>query len=143
MARDELLQAFSLQPFHDDEGVAVVVFNAMDRADIGVVQKGCSPSFAREPLERFGIPGQILRDELQGHMAAELEVLGLIHDTHTTASQFSKDAVMRYLLADHERARGSAVMLGPSPHPVNCVVWATHWRLVAGCTVLMSIPETI
>jgi hypothetical protein len=46
-------------------------------------------------------------------MAAQLEILGLIDDAHTTASEFAQDAVMGDSLTDHEwRVPLFRVMLG-------------------------------
>src|SRR5262249_20598927 len=108
-----------------DEGVPVVVLDAVDGADIRMVQLGGSTRFAREAFERLRIANQVFRDELQCDVAAQLEVFGLIHHAHTTAPELAKNAVMGDLLADHERARPCpAVMLGCPPIPVNSHVSA-------------------
>ena len=47
----------------------------------------------------------------------------LVDNAHTAAPKFAENAVMGYLLADHESARPcSAVMLGPQPNPVNSLI---------------------
>ena len=81
----------------------VVIFNAVDGADIGMVELRRRPRLARKPLQRFGVAGQIFRNKLQRNVPPQLQVLGLIHHAHTTAAQLAKDAVMGDLLADHER----------------------------------------
>ncbi len=43
----------------------------------------------------------MLRQELQGHIAAQAGVLGLVDHTHTTAAQFLCDFVVRDGLTDH------------------------------------------
>ena len=63
---DVLLEALAFEPLHDDEGMPVVVFDAVYRTDIGVVKQGCGPGFAAETLQGFGISGQVFRDEFQG-----------------------------------------------------------------------------
>ncbi len=104
MSRDVLLQAFAVELLHHDERVPVIVFNTVDGADIGMVQlRGC-PRLAGKALQRFGIAGQIFWDELQGDVPPQLEVLALVDNAHTTAPKLAKDAVMGYLLADHESA---------------------------------------
>ncbi len=114
-----LLQALALQPLHHYERMAVIVLDTVNGADVGMVQQRSGPGLAGKSLERLGIAGKVLWNELQGDVAPKFEVLGLINHAHTPAPQFAKDAVMRYLLTNHERARGSAVMLGPQSHPVN------------------------
>jgi hypothetical protein len=76
----------------------------MDRADVGVVQLGGRPRLARESLKGLGIASQVFGKEFQRNMPSELEVFCLINNAHTPAPEFSEDAVMGYLLADHERA---------------------------------------
>ena len=61
VAGDVLLQALPLKLLHDDEGVAVVVFNAVDRADIRMVQQRGGPGLARKTFQRLGIAGQDFR----------------------------------------------------------------------------------
>jgi hypothetical protein len=46
--------------------------------------------------------GQFLRQELQGDHASQLDVLGLIHDTHAAATELLQDAVVGDGLADHQ-----------------------------------------
>ncbi len=99
---------FRLSPvelLHHDEGMPVVVFNAVDRADIRVVKLRCRPRLARKTLQRLGVAGQIFGNKLQRDMPPQLQVLGLIHNAHTPAPKLAKDAVMGDLLADHESAR--------------------------------------
>ena len=98
---DVLLQALALELLHNDEGVAVVVLDAVNRADVGMIQKRGGPGFTRETLERFGIAGKIFGNKLQGDVAAKLQVLGLVDNAHTPASKFAKYAVMGHLLANH------------------------------------------
>src|SRR4029077_11447005 len=97
----------------------VVVFNAVNRADIGVVQLRCGARLAGKTLHRLGVADEVFWNELQRDMAPQFEILGLVDNAHHTAPKFAEDAVMGYLLADHESARPcSAVMLGPRPNPV-------------------------
>ncbi len=41
-----------------------------------------------------GIRGKLLRQELQGHIAAQAGVLGLVNHTHLTAAQLLLDFVV-------------------------------------------------
>src|ERR1700683_1668096 len=109
-----LLQALALELLHHDEGMPVVILNAMNCADVGMIQKRRGPCLAGETFQRFGVAGEIFRNELQSNVAPELEVLGFIHHSHATPAQLPKDAIVGYSLANHERSQPpNAVMLGP------------------------------
>src|ERR1700688_2388107 len=102
----------------------VVVLDAVDGADIGMVQLRSRPSLAREAFQRFGVANQIFRDTLQGHVPAQFQVFRLIDHAHSPAPKLAKDAVMGHLLTNHERVGPySAVMLGPRSSPVNSLVF--------------------
>jgi len=45
--------------------------------------------------------GELLRQELQGHIAAQAGVLSLVDHTHPTTAQLLCDFVVRDGLADH------------------------------------------
>src|SRR3974390_2293288 len=102
MACDVRLQALTVKLLHDDEGMPVVIFNAVDRANIGMVELRSRTGLSSEALQRFGIASQIFRDELQSDVPAQLQVFSLINHAHTTAPELSENTVMGYLLADHE-----------------------------------------
>src|SRR4051794_28982421 len=114
MTGNLLFQALPFKLLHDNEGMAFIVFNAMNGADIGMIKQGSSPSFAGKALQRFGIPGEVFWDEFQRDVAPELEVFSLIDDAHTTAPEFAEDAVMGNLLTDHESV---TTLLGGNVRP--------------------------
>jgi hypothetical protein len=49
--------------------------------------------------EGLCVVGEFVGQELQGHVAAQLEVFRLVHHTHTTATDLAEDAVMGNRLA--------------------------------------------
>src|SRR5260370_92057 len=91
-----LFQALALQLLHNDEGMAVVLFDAMDGADMRIVQLRSCPRLTLETLQRFGVAHKIFRDELECNTAPELDVFGLIDYAHTTAAQLSQVAILGY-----------------------------------------------
>ena len=64
------LQALALELLHHDEGMAVVVFNPVDRADIGMVQQRGRSRLARESFQRLRIAGEIFWNKLERDVAA-------------------------------------------------------------------------
>ncbi len=120
LTRDALFEALTLEFFHYDERMSVVVLDAVDGADIRMVELRGGASLSFESLERLGVASKILGDELQRDVAAEFEILRLIDHAHTTASEFSQDAIVGDRLADHyETTPCPAVMLGREWNPVN------------------------
>src|SRR5258708_22379534 len=100
--------------------MAMVVLNAMDSADVGMIQQRCRPRLSREAFQRFGVARKIFRDELQGYVPPQLQVFRLVNHAHATAPELSQDAIVGDCLANHEKTEPSdAVMLGPPTIPVN------------------------
>ena len=104
LAPDALLQALTLELFHHDKGMAIIVLNIVDRADVGMIQLRCSSRLALETVERLAISKEIFGNELQRDVAAQADVLGLIHDSHATATEFSQNAVVGDRLTNHGQA---------------------------------------
>ena len=102
-------QRLPLDQLHDEEGLALVLVDVVDRADVGVVQGGGGAGLAPEPLQALGILGILLGQELQGDAAAEAGVLGLVDDPHAAAAQWLQDAVVGDGLADRDGTRIAAV----------------------------------
>ena len=103
LSGNALLQALALQLLHHDEGMAVVILNAVDGADVGMVQQRSRPCFPLEALQRLGIAGQIFRNKLQRNVPPQLEIFGLVNHTHATAPELAQDAIVGDCLANHEK----------------------------------------
>ena len=86
LARDAVPQRLPLQKLHRDEGLPSDLVNFVDRADVRVVQSGRSLGLALEAAERLRVVGDFVGKKLQGDVATELEVLGLVHHTHPAAA---------------------------------------------------------
>jgi hypothetical protein len=96
-----MLQGIAFQQFHNDERAAIVVSNFMNRADVRMIDGRRGSGFALEPLQRDGIPRQIIRQKLQRNFASQLEILGAIHQAHTACAELRHDLVMPNGLAQH------------------------------------------
>src|SRR5882672_7437266 len=98
---DHVLQGCAVEKLHHDEGLAVLLVNLVNGADVGMVQRGGSLGFALEAAECLRIFGNVVGQELEGNEAAELQVLSLVDHTHASAAELLNDAVVRDGLADH------------------------------------------
>ena len=72
----------------------------VNRADVGVIQRGSGASFAAKALDGLRVLGNIVGQKFQGHAAAQARVLGLVNDAHATAAQFFQHGVVRNGLPD-------------------------------------------
>ena len=100
LSRDAMLQREAIQKFHGDERLPVLFADFVDGADVGMIQGGCGLRFALEAAQGLRVVRNFIRQELQGNKAVELCVLGLVNHTHTPATEFFDDAVVRDGLAD-------------------------------------------
>src|SRR5215469_1016399 len=71
------------------KGMAVLVADFVDRADIGVIQCGGSARFAAKAFEGLRVFGYIVGKKLQRYEAAEFGVFGFVDDAHTPPPSLS------------------------------------------------------
>src|SRR5215475_577975 len=115
-----MFQRLPVQKLHGDEGTPTRFANVVNRTDIGMVQCGGSLSFAPKSCECMLVTGDTLRKEFQGNEAMQTDVFGLVHHTHTAATELLNNAVMRDGLADERlELRHLTSMLGCSGRQVN------------------------
>jgi len=98
-----MLQSDSIKKLHDDERLTVLLPDFMDGADVGMIQRGSSPSFALEAGARLWVFRHFIGQELQGNEAVQVYIFGLTDNPPPPATKPFDDAVMRYGLADHSR----------------------------------------
>jgi len=68
---DQPAQRLPFEILHDQARPAVVLLEAVQRADARVIERGQRPGLAAEPLDRRRVAGQCLWQELQGDGPAE------------------------------------------------------------------------
>src|SRR5713226_1209574 len=95
-----LSQGFPLQQLHHQEGLAVVLSELVDGANIGMVECGSSPRFPLKAFDRLRIISKLLGKELERDTSAQLEVFGFINHAHPAAAQYLQYAVVGNLLTD-------------------------------------------
>ena len=66
-----------------------------------MVQRRRGLGLALKASQRLRIFGDIVRQEFEGHEAAQLQILGLVHHAHATAAQLFDGAVVRDRLPNH------------------------------------------
>jgi len=96
-----MFQRHAVQKLHDQEGMAVLLPDFVDRADIGMVE---SRGRLRLPLETgqgLGVLCDGVGQKLQSDKPVQVYVLGLVHHTHAATAQLFDYAVVRDGLADH------------------------------------------
>src|SRR5579864_9835183 len=101
MTRDAMLQGHAFEVLHHDESLPARLIDLVNSADIWVIEGRSGARFALKTLESLCVGGDVLGKELEGNEASQLDVLGLIDDTHASAAEFLDDAVMGDGLADH------------------------------------------
>src|ERR1700730_10982233 len=98
-----MLQRHAVQKLHDEERMALLLPDLIDRADIGMVESRSSLSFSLEAGQGLGVTGEVIGQKLQGDKSVQGHVLGLVDHTHPAAAELLNDTVVRDGLADHKR----------------------------------------
>ena len=109
LALDALLQGLPLQKLHDDKGLAFMIPDVVNDTDMGMVEGRSRPGLSLKPFQGLPVLGELLGQKLQGHVAAEAGVLGLVDHTHAPAAQFLDDFVVGNSLANHELGIGQSL----------------------------------
>ena len=97
---DEMFERRAIEVFHHDVGLAILLPDVINRADIGMVQRGSSLRLALKASQRLGIAGHFVGQELERHEAVEARVFGLVDNAHAAAQLFHYPE-MRDCLTDH------------------------------------------
>lgn len=98
---DFLVEALAFEKGHRDEGASVVLSNFVNRADVGVVQRGGCFGFAFETFSGFLVRDEMRGQELEGDGAVEGSVLCLVDKAHTALTELVGDAAVTDGGADH------------------------------------------
>ena len=97
-ALEPLGERLAVEQGHGQVVDAVDLIDGIDRAQIGVIERGRGPGLAIEPLQdRGAVLGAEMRD-LEGHLAMYLWVVGLVDRAHAAAAEAAEDAESAELL---------------------------------------------
>src|SRR5271157_2268834 len=98
---DPAFKRLTLQQLHGNKVPAVILSDFVNGADIWVVQRRRRARFALKPLQRKRIFFRLGGQELERDMPTEVDVLGFVDHSHSSAAQLRQDTVVRDSLADH------------------------------------------
>jgi hypothetical protein len=94
-------QRHAVEKLHDDEGMAILLPDLMNRADVGMIKRRCGLRLALEPSQGLWVFDDVIGQEFEGDKAVEGNVLGLVDHAHPAPAKLFDDAVVRDGLADH------------------------------------------
>ena len=83
-----MLESHALHQLHREVGMTIVLADFVNRADVGMIQSRGGPSFPPEALKCLRVSGDLLWQEFQGNVTAEVFVLGFVDHTHPAATEF-------------------------------------------------------
>ncbi len=114
-------ERFALEEFGDDVRRASMPADIVDREDVGMIELAGRSRLLLEAIDPAGIGRQRVRDQLDGHVAAQPGIARPIHDAHAAGAQPAEDLVVidpgagrdaRWSIWDHgEGVCGSAVVI--------------------------------
>ena len=87
-----LAEARALHQLHDEIGDVPVLADVVHRNDVGMVQRSRSPGLMQEPLPRLR-GGDRLGENLDRHLAPQLEIGGAEDDSHPAAADLTPEFV--------------------------------------------------
>src|SRR5579884_3720666 len=95
-----MLEGHPVEKLHRDEKLIAMLSDLVDRANIWMIQSGCSSRFTAKALERLRITGKLIGKEFQCDEPAEFRILSLVNHTHTATAKFLDDSVVQNVFAD-------------------------------------------
>jgi hypothetical protein len=105
LAGDHLLQALTLQIFHDNKGSAVRFSQLVNGNDVGVLQAARRAGLTVKALEQIAVFRNSGSDRFDGHSPPDKRIAAFEHHTHGSAADFLEDFVSANPLYDGFRHR--------------------------------------
>src|ERR1700722_8403061 len=98
--RNAMFERHPVEKLHGDESLAILA-DVVDRADVGMVERGRGVGFASKAGERLRVHFHLFGQELEGDKTMQARVFGFVDDAHSAAAQFLDDVVVRDDTPDH------------------------------------------
>ena len=93
-ARGETLgERLPLDQFHHERDCAFGLLQAVDRRDVGMIERGKRLRLTLEPGHALRIPGEFRRQDLDGNFAIQPGIASPVHLPHASRAQRSEDVV--------------------------------------------------
>ena len=107
--REQVGQRLALDQLHGEERPAVGEgAQLVDRHDARVLQLAADLRLLDEPADQVGVVAEVLAEDLDGHVAAEVGVAALEHGAHAAAGDLAVDPVAESRCRRRSRAGRSA-----------------------------------
>src|SRR5262249_7605078 len=91
--RDDGGKGLALDKFHRQKRHVIEAIDRVHSDDVWVVQRGCSERLLFESTKAIPIAREHVADNLQGHVAPELNISRAIHVAHPAAAEERHDVV--------------------------------------------------
>ena len=116
---DPFGQRFALDQLQDQAAHAVCFFDAVDGADVRMIERGEHPRFALEARAAFRIGGERRRQDFDRDLASERIVVGAVHLAHAADAEQGTNRVDAEALADPRAWRDAETPIRRRPPPVR------------------------
>ena len=115
---EPLSQRLALDQFHDQRGTASALFDAVNRGDVGVIQRRQAPCLPLEPCQAIGVSGHGVRQNLDRNVAAQPRIPCPIDFAHTPGTEGPDNLIRSDARADRQgHAAGWNSSGFPPPNP--------------------------
>ena len=94
---DDQVEPLALDELHGIVADLAVLADLEDRHDVGVVELRRRPRLAAEAGQRLEVLRDLPGQDLQGHAAAEGDLLGLVDHAHAAPADLAEDPVVAHL----------------------------------------------
>jgi len=118
-SRDSFGQSLAFDELHDEKVRARGLLESMEGRDVRMVQRREKARLALESGKTLGVVGEVLRQDLDGDVAAELRIARPVDDSHSSRTELLEDLVMGESRPDHvptaaENTRYSSMTPAPT-----------------------------
>ena len=103
-AADLVFQRDAFEELHGNERLAILFADVVDRADVGMVQRGRRLRFALKAGKSLRVAGNIFGQKLKRDESVQACVLRFVDHAHATSAKFLDDLIVGDDPVDHERS---------------------------------------
>ena len=104
-ARDAVSQRLAVDQFEHQRLDTIGVLESVNRADVGMIQRGQHPRFSLEARAPLSIAREYGGQHLDGDLAAELGIARAIDLTHAPGTKLRQDPIRADVAPDQIQSR--------------------------------------